>query len=92
MAKAGTIYFLKPRDDGERPDAVFIASLWDTSNDPTGPRKVVSFKKKDQETGEWVAPVAILFEDGTKINIEGKTILYRPIERRESESKEDLPF
>jgi hypothetical protein len=93
MAKAGTVYYLEFPEGGGRPNAVFIGSSWDAQNEPNGPRKVLSLKKKDGD--QWIAPVAIVYEDGSKVNIKDKVLFYKATERRDAHGgipDKEIPF
>ena len=93
MAKAGTIYFLEDNkeDPGGRPNTVFVGSGWDMKKNPDDPRKVLSFTLRGEEQGVWHKLTALTYEDGTVIDMTGKTLLWKPA-TGEQTKREDFSF
>jgi hypothetical protein len=80
MAKAGSIYYLEenPEDKTGRPLTRFVGASWDMKKNPDDIRKVLSFSLKGETQGSWHYLKKLVFEDGTEIEMEGKTMLYKP--------------
>lgn len=78
MAKAGSIYYLEGAGEGQRPDTVFVGASWDMKKNPEDPRKVLSFSLKGKDGQTWHKLKTLEFENGIKIDVSDKTLLYKP--------------
>jgi hypothetical protein len=95
MAKAGSIYYLEenPEDKAGRPLTVFVGASWDMKKNPDDIRKVLSFSLKGDVQGSWHYLKSMTFEDGTVIDMDNKTMLYKPApQEQQGGGGEKAPF
>ena len=93
MAKAGSIYYVTsdPNDPDGKKQTTFVGSSWDMKMNADDPRKVLSFSIKKGDN--WVKLSHLTYEDGTRIDVSDKTLLYKPAAGgKKGGRSEDIPF
>lgn len=91
--KAGSIYYLEDDPDNPkgRPITHFVGASWDMKKNPEDPRKVLSFSLKGPN-GTWPKLTKLEFENGVVIDMEDKTLLYKPAQPGQQAKKKNDDF